>query len=131
MTFDELNLNTPLLSALDDLGYRNYLYILWVFSIVPIIDIIQNDLTARMVNRDVLNIDKIDDIFVFSLSEPFSDRQFGGQCVWVTLVAICHFEGHFPALISSQIHVGEHTLTYMCANLNALAFHFLQHLFVD
>ncbi|CAG2164100.1 unnamed protein product [Oppiella nova] len=47
----------------DNLGFRNYVYLLWVVSVTPVVHILQNDLTAQMVNRDVMNADTIDDLF--------------------------------------------------------------------
>ncbi|CAG2178532.1 unnamed protein product, partial [Oppiella nova] len=47
----------------DDLGFRNYVYLLWVVSVTPVVYILKNDLTAQMVNRDVMNADTIDDMF--------------------------------------------------------------------
>ena len=53
----------PLLLIGESLGVCNYLYLLWVLSITPLVHILQNDLTAQMVNRDVMNVDTIDDLF--------------------------------------------------------------------
>ena len=52
----------PLLLIGESLGFCNYLYLLWVLSITPLVHILQNDLTAQMVGRDIMNVDTIDDL---------------------------------------------------------------------
>ncbi|CAG2102565.1 unnamed protein product [Medioppia subpectinata] len=44
------------------LGHSNWLYILWLISIMPLAYIMQNDLTAQMTNRPVKHMNNIDDL---------------------------------------------------------------------
>ena len=44
--------------------YRyNAVYILWLMAITPVVYIVQNQLTAQMVTRDVITVDTMDDLF--------------------------------------------------------------------
>ena len=52
----------PCLGIGESLGFYNFIYILWIACISPLVAIIRNDLLVKMVDRDVMNADTIDDI---------------------------------------------------------------------
>ena len=52
----------PLLMIGEDLGHRNYLYLIWLICITQLVYVIQNDLLANMVTRPEIYADTIEDL---------------------------------------------------------------------
>ena len=52
----------PLLGIGEHLDHHNYMYILWLISLIPLVEVIRNELLSNLVTRPVDNADTIDDL---------------------------------------------------------------------
>ncbi|CAG2174229.1 unnamed protein product [Oppiella nova] len=65
-----------LLGVWEDPGHRNYLYILWLTSLIPILEIIRNGLLVNLVNRPFISSHTIEDIMDDKLQVLTSRRNY-------------------------------------------------------
>ena len=52
----------PMIGKPHNLGFRCYLYLLWIIALFPLTEIVKNDLLANLLNQELIPLETIDDI---------------------------------------------------------------------
>ena len=72
----------PILGIGEDLGFRNYFYIIWLLAVFPLIEIVKNDLFDHFVRRKVTFAQTIEDLIddrYAVYTDPFKQSHFGDR----------------------------------------------------